>query len=146
MRLGRSENELVERGLLHADDAARVRSRVEDVRVILADRPCGLIRADLQPDHVLVDGGRISAFLDFADAGGGDLLIDLAVLTLWEPSFEELLWQGYGPDSDTVIAGRVLLPVYRMLRHVGAAIWLLEHGMDSQQHINRMHQLLGPTA
>ena len=138
--------QLVERRLLHPDDGARISSRVEDVRAILADRPCSLIHGDLQPDHVLVDGGRVSAFLDFADAGGGDPLIDLAVLTLWEPSFEELLWQGYEPDSDTVTAGLVLLPLYRLLRHLGAAIWLLEHGMNGQQHINRMHQLLGHIA
>lgn len=135
--------QLVDRGFLHADDAPRISSRVEHVRAILADRPCSLIHDDLQPDHVLVDSGRISAFLDFADAGGGDPLIDLAVLTLWEPSFEELLWQGYEPDSRTVTAGSVLLPLYRLLRHLGAAIWLTEHGMDGQQHINRMHQLLG---
>jgi len=138
--------QLVERRLLHADDAVRIRSRVEDVRGILADRPCSLIHDDLQTDHVLVDGGRVTAFLDFADAGGGDPLIDVSVLTLWEPSFEELLWQGYGPDSDTVTAGRVLLPLYRLLRHVGAAFWLVDHGMDSQQHLNRMHQLLGSMA
>lgn len=138
--------QLVERRLLHADDAVRIRSRVEDVRGILADRPCSLIHDDLQPDHVLVDSGRVTAFLDFADAGGGDPLIDVSVLTLWEPSFEELLWQGYGPDSDTVTAGRVLLPLYRLLRHVGAAFWLVDHGMDSQQHLNRMHQLLGSMA
>ena len=65
------------------------------------------------------------------------------MLTLWEPSFEELLWQGYEPDLDTVTTGRVLLPVYRMLRHIGAAIWLLEYGMDGQLHFNRTHQLLG---
>ena len=37
-------------------------------------------------------------------------------------------------------------PLYRLLRHIGAAIWLLEHGMDGQLHINRMHQLLGSIA
>jgi len=135
--------QLIERRLLNADDAARIRSRVEDVRAILADRPCGLIHGDLQPDHVLVDGARIIAFLDFADARGGDPLIDLAVLTLWEPSFEKPLWRGYEPDSETVTAGRALLPLYRLLRHIGAAIWLLEHGMDCQQHLNQAHQLLG---
>lgn len=138
--------QLVERHLLHADDAARIRSRVEDVRAILADRPCCLIHDDLQPDHVLVDRGRISAFLDFADADRGDPLNDVAVLTLWEPTFEQLLWQGYEPDSETVSSGRVLLPVYRMLRHIGAAFWLAEQGLDSQQHTDRMHQLLGPSA
>jgi len=138
--------QLVERRLLRADDAVRIRSRVEDVRGILADRPCSLIHGDLQPDHVLVDSGRVTAFLDFADAGGGDPLIDVSVLTLWEPSFEGLLWQGYGPDSDTVTAGRVLLPLYRLLRHIGAAFWLADHGMDSQQNLNRIHQLLGSMA
>ena len=130
--------QLVERRLLVPDDAARIRSRFEDVRPILADRPCRLIHDDLQPDHVLVDRGRISAFLDFADAGGADPLIDLAVLTLWEPSFEELLWQGYKPDSDAVAAGRVLLPVYRMLRHLGAAVRLLEHGMDVMEPVQML--------
>lgn len=118
---------------------------MEDVRAILADRPCCLIHDDLQPDHVLVDRGRISAFLDFADADRGDPLNDVAVLTLWEPTFEQLLWQGYEPDLETS-SGRVLLPAYRMLRHVGAAFWLVEHGMDSQQHIHRLHQLLGLVA
>src|SRR5262249_38299318 len=101
------------------------------------------IHGDLQSDQVLVYGGRVTAFLDFADAGAGDPLIDLAVLTLWEPCFEEPLWRGYEPDSETVTAGRVLVPLYRLLRHLGAAIWLLEHGMDCQQHINQTHQLLG---
>lgn len=139
-------HQVVERRLLSVESAARIRARLDDVRATLADRPLALIHDDLQPDHVLVDRGRVSAFLDFADAGGGDPLIDLAVLTLWEPSFEEFLWQGYRPASDVMAAGRVLLPVYRMLRHLGAAIWLMEHGMDGQPDINRIHQLLSATA
>ena len=76
------------------------RSMFEEVRDVarseLASRGSaldyGLIHADLVPDNVLVDGGRVQ-FIDFDDGGYGYRLFDLAgalVKNLAEPSFVEL--------------------------------------------------------
>ena len=76
------------------------RSMFEEVRDVarreLASRGSaldyGLIHADLVPDNVLVDGGRVQ-FIDFDDGGYGYRLFDLAgalVKNLAEPGFVEL--------------------------------------------------------
>ena len=82
---------------------------------------------DLQVAHVFVDGDEISGVLDWSEAGRGDALFDLAILTLGHP--EERLSDvvaGYGAGVDLdVIRG------WWSLRSLTAIRWLVNHGFFS---------------
>ena len=97
----------------------------------LARRPISLLHGDLQPAHVMVDerGERVVAFLDFADAGPGDPLFDLAVLTLNDETLVAPLLAGYATIPDDAET-RELIATYRLLRHLGSIPWLLDRNFD----------------
>jgi aminoglycoside phosphotransferase (APT) family kinase protein len=46
-----------------------------------ADLPARLIHGDFRPDNILVDGGRVSAFVDWSGGGSGDPRMDVAFIT-----------------------------------------------------------------
>jgi aminoglycoside phosphotransferase (APT) family kinase protein len=80
---------------------------------------------DLQSCHVFVEGKEINGVIDWSDAGQGDAMFDLAILTL---GYEEHLGDvvaGYGTDVDLdVIRG------WWSLRCLEAIRWLIAHGFD----------------
>jgi aminoglycoside phosphotransferase (APT) family kinase protein len=81
---------------------------------------------DLQISHVFVDGDEVTGVIDWSDAGRGDALWDLAILTLGHAEQLTDLVAGYGADN-------VDLDVIRgwwSLRSLSAARWLIEHGFD----------------
>ncbi|WP_460458635.1 phosphotransferase family protein [Angustibacter peucedani] len=80
---------------------------------------------DLQVDHVFVDGGAVTGILDWSEAGQGDAMFDLAILTLGEPERLDDLLVGYGSDVD-----RDAVRGHRSLRSLTAIRWLIEHGFD----------------
>jgi aminoglycoside phosphotransferase (APT) family kinase protein len=51
-----------------------------------ADTFSCLVHNDLSPQHILIDGEKVSGLIDFESACGGDPLIDLA---LWDSKFGE---------------------------------------------------------
>ncbi len=80
---------------------------------------------DLQLTHVFVDGEEITGVLDWSEAGQGDPLFDLAILTL---GHEERLGQvlaGYGKEVDVDV-----IRAWWSLRSLTAIRWLIEHGFD----------------
>ncbi|WP_042447576.1 aminoglycoside phosphotransferase family protein [Streptacidiphilus jiangxiensis] len=82
---------------------------------------------DLQVAHVFVDGDEISGVIDWSEAGRGDALFDLAVLTL---GYEERLADvaaGYGSDADVDMD---VIRAWWSLRSLTAVRWLVEHGFD----------------
>jgi len=80
---------------------------------------------DLQVDHVFVDGDEITGVIDWSEAGPGDGLYDLAILTLGHPARLGDLLAGYGTDVDLdVIRG------WWSFRSLLAYRWLVEHGFD----------------
>ncbi|GAA2753883.1 phosphotransferase family protein [Amnibacterium kyonggiense] len=80
---------------------------------------------DLQLDHVFVAGDEVVGVLDWSEAGRGDPVFDLAVLTLGhEERLDEVL-AGYGAEVDVaVIRG------WWSLRCLTSMRWLIEHGFD----------------
>lgn len=113
---------LVATGLLPADLVTRNRRVAE-----AALRPWTPVFAhgDLQPSHVFVDGDEVTGVIDWSEAGRGDALFDLAVLTL---GFEEHLGDvvaGYGADVDLDV-----IRAWWSLRSLLAVRWLAEHGFD----------------
>jgi aminoglycoside phosphotransferase (APT) family kinase protein len=80
---------------------------------------------DLQVSHVFVDNDEITGVIDWTEAGQGDALYDLAILTL---GHEERLGEvaaGYGADLDLDV-----IRAWWSLRSLQAARWLIEHGFD----------------
>jgi aminoglycoside phosphotransferase (APT) family kinase protein len=90
-------------------------------------QPCKpvFIHGDLQVEHVFVEADQITGVIDWSEAGPGDGLFDLAVLTLGHPARLGDVLTGYGVEVDLdVIRG------WWSLRCLLAFRWLVEHGFD----------------
>ena len=55
---------------------------------------------DLQVAHVFVDGDEVTGVIDWSEAGQGDALFDLAILTLGHQEHLGDVVAGYGTDVD----------------------------------------------
>jgi aminoglycoside phosphotransferase (APT) family kinase protein len=113
---------LVMNGVLPADVVTRNRRIAET-----ALRPWTpvFIHGDLQADHVFVDSEEIAGVIDWSDAGQGDALFDLAILTLGHPEHLGDVVAGYGTDVDLDV-----IRAWWSLRCLVAVRWLIEHGFD----------------
>jgi aminoglycoside phosphotransferase (APT) family kinase protein len=83
------------------------------------------IHGDLQLAHVFVDADQITGVIDWTDAGPGDALFDLSVLTLGHPERLGEVMAGYGTDVDLD-----MIRAWWSLRCLLAIRWLAEHGFD----------------
>jgi aminoglycoside phosphotransferase (APT) family kinase protein len=113
---------LVTSGVLPADLVARNRRVAE-----AALRPWTPVftHGDLQINHVFVDGDEITGVLDWSEAGQGDALYDVAILTLGHEEHLGDVIAGYGSDVDLdVIRG------WWSWRSLLGIRWLVEHGFD----------------
>jgi aminoglycoside phosphotransferase (APT) family kinase protein len=113
---------LVANDVLHADLVTRNREVAE-----AALRPWTpvFMHGDLQVAHVFVDGDTVTGVLDWSEAGQGDALYDLAILTLGHREHLGEVVAGYGTDVDVdVIRG------WWSLRSLTSIRWLVEHGFD----------------
>jgi aminoglycoside phosphotransferase len=80
---------------------------------------------DLQVAHVFIDGDEVSGVLDWTEAGQGDALFDLAILTLGHQQHLGDVVAGYGTEVDLDI-----IRAWWSLRSLLAVRWLAEHGFD----------------
>jgi aminoglycoside phosphotransferase (APT) family kinase protein len=80
---------------------------------------------DLQVDHVFVDGDEITGIIDWSEAGQGDALFDLAILTLGHPQHLDHVIAGYGTDVDVDV-----IRAWWSMRSLLVVRWLLQHGFD----------------
>ena len=83
------------------------------------------MHGDLQVAHVFVDGDDVTGVLDWSEAGRGDALYDLAILTLGHPEHLGDVIAGYGADVDLDV-----IRAWWSLRSLTAIRWLVEHGFD----------------
>jgi aminoglycoside phosphotransferase (APT) family kinase protein len=83
------------------------------------------MHGDLQIAHVFVDGDQITGVLDWSEAGRGDAMYDLAILTLGHPEHLSDVIAGYGADVD-----HDAIRAWWSLRSLTAIRWLIEHGFD----------------
>ena len=90
-----------------------------------------MLHGDLGPWHVITRAGRAQALIDLADAGSGDSLWDIAVLTSWDEEREGEVLEGYQAEDSMLEAAKVLLPAYRLLRHICAPRWEVDEGDES---------------
>lgn len=80
---------------------------------------------DLQVDHVFVDGDVVTGIIDWSEAGQGDALFDLAILTLGHEEHLGDVVAGYGADVDLDV-----IRAWWSLRCLLGVRWLIEHGFD----------------
>ena len=80
---------------------------------------------DLQITHVFVDGDKVTGVIDWSEAGPGDALFDLAILTLGHEEHLGDVVAGCGTDVDLDV-----IRAWWSLRSLSAARWLIEHGFD----------------
>ncbi len=113
---------LVTNGVLATDVVAHNRRIAES-----ALRPWTpvFIHGDLQVDHVFVEVDEITGVIDWSDAGQGDALFDLAILTLGHPEHLGDVVAGYGSDVDLDV-----IRAWWSLRCLVAIRWLIDHGFD----------------
>ncbi|MGW3342561.1 phosphotransferase family protein [Nonomuraea rubra] len=113
---------LVTNGVLPADLVTRNRQVAE-----AALRPWAPVftHGDLQVDHVFVEGDGITGIIDWSEAGRGDALFDLAILTLGHPERLGGVVAGYGADVDLDV-----IHAWWSMRSLLNVRWLVEHGFD----------------
>jgi aminoglycoside phosphotransferase (APT) family kinase protein len=113
---------LVTNGVLPIDVVTRNRRIAE-----AALRPWTPVftHGDLQIAHVFIDGDEITGVIDWSDAGQGDALFDLAILTLGHEEHLGDVVAGYGTDVDLDV-----IRAWWSLRCLVAIRWLIEHGFD----------------
>ena len=113
---------LLTSGVLPADLVTRNRQVAE-----AALRPWTPVFAhgDLQVSHVFVEGDEITGVIDWTEAGPGDALYDLAILTLGHREHLGDVVAGYGTDVDFDV-----IRAWWSLRSLQAVRWLIEHGFD----------------
>ncbi|MCL7380398.1 phosphotransferase family protein [Streptomyces sp. 35G-GA-8] len=113
---------LVTNGILPADLVTHNRQVAE-----AALRPWSPVftHGDLQIAHVFVDGDEVTGIIDWSEAGQGDALFDLAILTLGHEEHLDDVLSGYGTDVDTDV-----IRAWWSLRSLLAVRWLIEHGFD----------------
>lgn len=80
---------------------------------------------DLQVDHVFIDAAKITGVVDWSEAGQGDALYDLAMLTLGHEERLRDVVAGYGTDVDLDV-----IRAWWSWRSLIAIRWLVEHGFD----------------
>ncbi|WP_317447308.1 phosphotransferase [Streptomyces collinus] len=113
---------LVTNGVLPADLVARNRQIAG-----AAFRPwtSAFTHGDLQVSHVFVDGDEVTGIIDWSEAGQGDALYDLAILTLGHEERLGDVVAGYGTDVDLDV-----VRAWWSLRALLTVRWLAEHGFD----------------
>lgn len=116
-----------------------LRAHFRKLKPMLQTRPVVLLHGDLQRNHILVDQelDKVRAFIDFADAQPGDPLLDIAVLTLWNPEFIPLLLEGYESIEDNEET-QTLISHYRLLRHIAEIPWLYHRGYKELANKNML--------
>ena len=85
---------------------------------------------DLQVAHVFVDDDEVTGVVDWSDAGQGDGLFDLAILTLGHEEHLDDVVAGYGAEVDLDV-----IRAWWSLRSLVAVRWLIEHGFDPSPEV-----------
>jgi len=113
---------LVTNGILPADLVSRNRRIAE---AALRQWSPVFTHGDLQVTHVFIDGDEVTGVVDWSEAGQGDALYDLAILTLGHEEHLGDVVAGYGTDVDLDA-----IRAWWSLRSLLAVRWLVEHGFD----------------
>jgi aminoglycoside phosphotransferase (APT) family kinase protein len=95
---------------------------------------------DLQCAHVFVDGDEVTGIIDWSDAGRGDGLFDVAILTLCHEERLADVVAGYGRDVDLEV-----IRAWWSLRCLVAVRWLAQHGFGPIDEMPEVAMLRSPS-
>jgi aminoglycoside phosphotransferase (APT) family kinase protein len=90
-----------------------------------------VIHGDNATYHWLLRHGHVGAVIDLANAGVGDPVVDLAVLTEWNRDRLPVVLDGYGADSAFRSYVERTHTAHRVTRQLGTLWWLESHGVDA---------------
>jgi aminoglycoside phosphotransferase (APT) family kinase protein len=129
---------LLANDVVPADVVARNRRMAEGA---LAEWTPVFAHGDLQVCHIFVDADRVTGIIDWAGAGPGDAMYDLAVLTMGHPEHVGDVLAGYGGDVDPG-----LIRGWWSFRCLVAARWLVEHGYGPAEEMPEVAVLMSTPA
>lgn len=127
-----------ERGWLTGAQADRMRDRVWEALAEVGPDVDVCLHGDCSPFHWLLEPGRGARPIDLADAGRGDPVYDLVVLTIVNADRLDAVLDGYGADASLRARTASVGPAYRLLRLAGSVSWLDEHGFDPRPDLARL--------
>ena len=150
-RVAREAAVAAQRGLISAGQALRISRLLGRAFGDIEDpeRDC-VLHGDCQPSHFLLGAQEaearlgaaghsaadtIAAVIDFGDACTGDPAWDLAVLTLDDPGRLDDVLTGYAPEPRLALRISALAGPYRLLRRLGEASWLADHGFSPEPSV-----------
>jgi aminoglycoside phosphotransferase (APT) family kinase protein len=117
----------------------RIRQALRDAGPLLDAPHLGWNHGDLQPEHMLLDPAtdRVAGIIDWADNGYGDVGWDIAVLTMDHEQYLDAFLAGYGASDELRTALDLVLPLFRVVRLVGEAGWMADHGFPFEPSLRR---------
>jgi Ser/Thr protein kinase RdoA (MazF antagonist) len=103
--------------------------------------PTCLLHGDSTSIHWRIRDDGSAGMLDLGDAGVGDPVWDLVVLTHWDAARLPAVLDGYGADHSLRVRVDRLFQPYQVVRHLLAVDWLLDHGYDPAATIRELDRL-----
>jgi HAD superfamily hydrolase (TIGR01509 family) len=131
----------VERELITREEADVVDAHAERVFREAGSGPKALVHGDMQARHVLVHGDAVT-LVDFGDAGWGDPVLDLVVLTHWSPERLGDVLDGYGADDALRTRVGMLWTTYSMWRHMFVSRWYHENRAERVRSAREARRVL----
>jgi aminoglycoside phosphotransferase (APT) family kinase protein len=100
-----------------------------------------LLHGDSASIHWRIRSDGTAAMLDLGDACVGDPVWDLVVLTHWDEARLPAVLDGYrADDALRARVGRLYEP-YRVVRHLLAVEWLVDHGYDPAPTLRELRRI-----
>ncbi|MGH3731633.1 MAG: phosphotransferase enzyme family protein [Micromonosporaceae bacterium] len=103
--------------------------------------PIRLLHGDSSTIHWRIGPDGTAAAIDFGDHCVGDPLWDLVVLTHWDDARLPAVLEGYAAGPATRRRLDRLYEPYRVVRHLLAIEWLLDHGYDPAPTVDELARL-----
>ncbi|GAA2683003.1 MULTISPECIES: HAD-IA family hydrolase [Actinosynnema] len=133
--------EAARRGLLTEAESDAVRRYALRLLAEAGPAPRALVHGDLQARHLLVDGGQV-VLVDFGDVGWGDPVLDLVVLTHFEPEHRAEVLDGYRADAALRARVALLAPLYSLWRNLFVSRWYHENEFEQRRNTETARRVL----
>ncbi len=106
----------------------RILAYLDSVWDLLGTEPDRPILLDGRPEHLLVQGDKLTGVIDPEELWVGDWVNDLAVIAIDAPETVEAILSGYEATPAERERVDLLLPLYLLQRRLSGARWLDDHG------------------
>jgi HAD superfamily hydrolase (TIGR01509 family) len=123
----------VRRGLLNRFEADATIRYAEGALCAAGTFEPVLLHGDLQARHVMVVGDEV-VLVDFGDAGFGDPVFDLVVLTHLDPAQRDDVLEGYCAGAALRERMHILGATYSLWRNLFVSRWYFENGFEQRRN------------